>query len=115
MMYEVMMPPKITISEAMTHHTARRPVGIPAALRVVAIGRADIRLLSARSRGRGSRPASGRDVLRPVVLLAARHAVLVGAAIHARHLVGAPVAVRRRRPGRPLECVGVPRVLARLP
>jgi hypothetical protein len=31
----------MTISEAMTHHTARRPVGIPAVLRVVAIGRAD--------------------------------------------------------------------------
>jgi len=28
------------ISDAITHQTARRPVGIPAVLRVVAIGRA---------------------------------------------------------------------------
>jgi hypothetical protein len=42
MMYEPSRPPKITISEAITHQTARRPVGMPAAERVVAIGLADI-------------------------------------------------------------------------
>ena len=36
--------PKITISDATTHQTAKRPVGIPEALRVVAIGIADIGL-----------------------------------------------------------------------
>ena len=39
MTYEASRPPKITISDAMIHHTARRPVGIPALVRPVAIGR----------------------------------------------------------------------------
>jgi hypothetical protein len=38
MMYDASSPPKMTISETMTHQTASRPVGIPAALRVVAMG-----------------------------------------------------------------------------
>jgi hypothetical protein len=42
MMYEPRTPPKMTISEAISHQTANRGVGIPAALRVVAIGLADI-------------------------------------------------------------------------
>jgi hypothetical protein len=42
MMYDPSTPPKITISDAISHHTANRAVGIPAALRVVAIGLADI-------------------------------------------------------------------------
>jgi len=35
----------MTISEAITHQMAKRPVGIPEALRPVAIGVADIVLL----------------------------------------------------------------------
>ena len=42
MIYDPSRPPKITISEAITHHTANLGVGIPDALRVVAIGLADI-------------------------------------------------------------------------
>jgi len=38
MRYEPRTPPKIAISEAMIHYTASRAVGIPAMLRVVAIG-----------------------------------------------------------------------------
>jgi hypothetical protein len=37
-MYEHRTPPKITISEASSHHTASVPVGTPAVLRDVAIG-----------------------------------------------------------------------------
>jgi hypothetical protein len=47
MMYEQIRPPKITISETITHQTARRPVGIPVALRVLAMGRPDMDLLAA--------------------------------------------------------------------
>src|SRR5262245_37389748 len=99
MMYETRTPPKITISEHSTHHTASRPVGIPVALRVVAI----VCALNVRS------PLSRRLVLRPVVLGAARDAVLIGTAVDARHL--GPVAVRRRRLGRPVQRVGAPRIL----
>src|SRR5262249_33429917 len=98
MMYETRTPPKITISQHSTHHTASRPVGIPIALRVVAI----VCALNGRS------PLSRRLVLRPVILDAARGAVLVGAAVDGRHL--GPVAVRRRRFGRPLQRVRAPRV-----
>ena len=35
---QVTKPPKINISEASSHHTARRPEGTPVALRCVAIG-----------------------------------------------------------------------------
>jgi hypothetical protein len=38
MTYEARRPPKITISDATTHQTPKRPVGIPDELRVVAIG-----------------------------------------------------------------------------
>ena len=44
MMYDPRTPPKITISEAMIHQTASRAVGMPAALRVVAIGISDIKV-----------------------------------------------------------------------
>src|SRR5216117_3591215 len=99
MMYETRIPPKITISEHSTHHTASRPVGIPIALRVVAI----VCALNVRS------PLSRRLVLRPVVLGAVRDAVLVGPAVDDRQL--GPVAVGRRRLGRPLQRVRSPRVL----
>ena len=60
MMYEPSRPPKITISEAMIHHTASRAVGIPAALRVVAIGLADMNSLRSvcrfEARRRGAKP-----------------------------------------------------------
>jgi len=38
MMYEASSPPKMKISDTSTHQMARRPVGMPAELRVVAIG-----------------------------------------------------------------------------
>src|SRR5215831_14519946 len=102
------MPPKITISETSTHHTARRPVGIPIALRVVAIVLAlltrmpserCLRSTSSRRRGatseayrqilrseerrsqrrnRTSRTSLGLFVLGPVILGPTRNAVFVG-------------------------------------
>ena len=38
MTYDASSPPKITTSEASTHHTASLPVAIPVAARVVAMG-----------------------------------------------------------------------------
>src|SRR5580765_3320299 len=97
MMYDTSTPPKITISEHSTHQMASRPVGIPIALRSVAIVCA--LTLS---------PCSGRLVLRPVVLLASRNAVLVRAAVDLGQL--GPVAVGRRRVGGPIQRVRTPRV-----
>src|SRR5262245_8027218 len=99
MMYETRTPPKTTISETSTHHTASRSVGIPIALRVVAI----VCALTPSLLG------SARLVLRPVILGASRDAVLVGAAVDVRQF--GSVAVRRRRFGRPFQRVRAPRVL----
>src|SRR5262249_60031276 len=88
-------PPKITISETSTHHTARRPVGMFMLARCVAIVLTLI--------------GSALFVLGPVVALPAGGGVLVGPAIDRGHL--APVAVRRGRVRRPLERVRLPRVL----
>ena len=90
---------EITISDATTHQTARRPVGIPASLRVFAMGLIRFLRLRRYSLNRGS----SRQVLRKVILFAARSPVLVGTAITVRQL--GEVAVRRRRFGHPFERV----------
>src|SRR5574341_1940653 len=95
-----MSPPNTMISEARNHQTATFGPLIGAG-RPWASTCAVMRLLSW-SRGRG-------DVLRQPVLVPARDAVLVGAAMHRRH-GRAPVEVRRRRGRAPLEGIGVPGV-----
>jgi hypothetical protein len=76
-MYEANRPPKMTTSEASTHQTAKRPVGMVVALRVVAIGFA----MSVQLIHRRCRDASGGFVLRPVVVVAIGRAVLVRTAV----------------------------------
>src|ERR1043166_9006010 len=98
MRYDTSTPPKMTISESSTHQTASRPVGMPMLARCVAM----VFTLM----------ASCPLVLGPVVGVAAGDRVLVRTAVHGRHL--RPVAVRRRRVGRPLQRVRLPWVPQRL-